>query len=190
MAARQELKEVAIDLAKWWWMWLVAGVLWIIVAMVILQLEDSSVRTVGVIVGIMLFVAGLQYLTVAMLAEGWKWLWGLFGAVLIVSGLTAMLNPADAFASVADMLGFLFVFVGIIWVIEGLAIKGLDQLWWLTLLSGILMLIVGFWVGGQFFIDKAYMLLVFAGIWAMMKGFLDILRAFQVRMLGKIAADF
>lgn len=189
MSSRQEAKEAVADVAGWWWLWLVAGIAWVVVAMVILQLDASSVRTVGVIVGIMLFVAGLQYILTAMFAEGWKWLWGAFGIVLVVSGLTAMLNPAKAFANVADMLGFLFAFVGIIWVVEGLAIRNFNSLWWLTLLSGIFMLIIGFWVGGQFFFDKAYMLLVFAGMWAIMKGLLDVLRAFEIRMLGKIAAE-
>lgn len=189
MATREEIKGAAGELAKWWWVWLVAGILWIVVAMVVLQLDASSVRTVGVIIGIMLFVAGLQYLVVAMLAEGWKWLWGAFGIVLVASGLGAMINPAKAFANVADMLGFLFAFVGIIWVVEALAIRGLNPFWWLTLLSGILMLVIGFWAGGQFLFDKAYMLLVFAGMWAIMKGLQDMIQAFQIRILGKIAAE-
>ena len=189
MATRQDVQEVVTDVAKWWWLWLVAGIIWIIIAMIILQLDSASVRTVGFIVGAMLFIAGVQYLLVAMWAEGWKWLWGLFGIVLVVSGLVAMLNPARAFASVADLLGFLFAFVGIIWIVEGLAERGYSDLWWLTLLSGILMLIVAFWVAGQFFFDRAYILLVFAGMWALLKGLLDILRAFQIRMVGKIAAQ-
>ena len=185
MTAEQDAREAAIEVGKWWWLWLVTGVLWIVVAMVILQLNASSVRTVGVIVGVMLFVAGLQYLATAMLAEGWKWLWGVFGIVLV-----AMLNPARAFANVADMLGFLFAFAGIVWVVEGLALRAANPFWWLTLLSGILMLVIAFWVSGQFFFDKAYLLLVFAGMWGVMKGLLDMIRAFQIRVLGQIAAEF
>ena len=47
------------------------------------------------------------------------------------------------------------------------------------------MVILAFWTGGQFFIDKAYLLLVFAGIWALMHGVTDIVRAFEVRALRK-----
>jgi uncharacterized membrane protein HdeD (DUF308 family) len=114
---------------------------------------------------------------------------GLFGIVLLVAGASAMLSPIRAFASLADMLGFLFVFVGVIWIIEAFAERDLSEFWWLTLVAGILMLIIGFWAGGQFLFDKAYMLLVFAGMWALMRGLLDIVRAFQVRMTGKIAAQ-
>ena len=45
------------------------------------------------------------------------------------------------------------------------------------------MIILAFWTGGQFFITKAYVLLVFAGIWALMHGVTDIVRAFQIRKL-------
>ena len=45
------------------------------------------------------------------------------------------------------------------------------------------MVILAFWTSGQFFIEKAYTLLVFAGIWALMQGVTDIVRAFAIRGL-------
>ena len=42
---------------------------------------------------------------------------------------------------------------------------------------------MAFWTAGQFFIQKAYVLLVFAGIWALMEGINDITRAFATRRL-------
>ena len=56
-----------------------------------------------------------------------------------------------------------------------------DSLWWLRLTTGILMIVLAFWTSGQFFIERAYTLLVFAGIWALMQGITDIIRAFQLR---------
>ena len=47
------------------------------------------------------------------------------------------------------------------------------------------MTILAFWTAGQFFVEKAYVLLVFAGIWALMEGVTDIVRAFTVRQLNK-----
>lgn len=181
---------VRTDISKWWWLWLIAGFIWIMVALVILQLDESSVRTVGVIVGIMLFIAGAQYVASGVVAEGWKWLWYGFGTLMMAAGLTAMLNPVRAFSSLADMLGFLFSLVAIVWLVEALTVRDTNSLWWASLLSGILMLIVAFWVSGQFLIDKAYTMLVFAGVWAMMKGVLDIIQAFNIRRLGRISATF
>jgi uncharacterized membrane protein HdeD (DUF308 family) len=46
------------------------------------------------------------------------------------------------------------------------------------------MVILAFWVSGQFFLQRAVTLLVFAGVWAMIKGITDIIRAFQIRALA------
>jgi len=48
------------------------------------------------------------------------------------------------------------------------------------------MIVLAFWTGGQFFIHRVYVLLVFAGIWAMFHGVNDIFRAFQIRRLGQL----
>jgi hypothetical protein len=48
------------------------------------------------------------------------------------------------------------------------------------------MVILAFWTAGQFFIEKAYVLLVFAGIWALLEGVTDIVKAFQIRGLSKL----
>ena len=45
------------------------------------------------------------------------------------------------------------------------------------------MSIMAFWTSGQFFIHRAYVLLVFAGTWALMQGITDIVRAFAMRRL-------
>jgi uncharacterized membrane protein HdeD (DUF308 family) len=79
--------------------------------------------------------------------------------------------------------------IGIIWIIEAFATKTYNDLWWLTLITGILMIALAFWLGNQFFFDKAATLLVFAGVWALMRGIIDIIGAFQVKKMGKIATD-
>jgi uncharacterized membrane protein HdeD (DUF308 family) len=53
------------------------------------------------------------------------------------------------------------------------------------LISGVLMTCMAFWTAGQFFIDRAYILLVFAGIWALLEGVGAIARAFAVRKVHK-----
>lgn len=174
------------DIGGSWWLWLVTGILWIIISVVIIQFDDTSVRTIGVIVGIMLIVAGIQYLVIGSLADGWKWVWYVFGAVLLIAGVVALANPVATFVALADMLGFLFVLVGIVWIIEALGTRNANDLWWLSLIAGILMVFIGFEVGGQFFISQAYTLLVFAGIWALFRGITDIVLAFQIKKLGNM----
>ena len=67
------------------------------------------------------------------------------------------------------MLGFLFLLLGIWWMVRAFLERPLNPLWWLGLISGVLMTCMAFWTAGQFFFEKAYILLVFAGIWALMR---------------------
>jgi Short repeat of unknown function (DUF308) len=83
----------------------------------------------------------------------------------------------------ANALGFLFLLVGVWWMTRAFLERAVNPLWWLGLISGILMSIMAFWTSGQFFIHRDYPLLVFAGIWALMQGITDIVRAFATRRL-------
>ena len=178
-----DTEEAARSLAGMWWLWLVVGVAWIVAALVILQFDSASISTIGVIVGAMFAFAGIQQFVLAALAPSLKWLWALFGAFFLIAAVICFINPEETFAGLADVLGFLFLTVGVWWTIRAFLVRGADPLWWLSLISGMLMVVLAFWTSGQFFIEKAYTLLVFAGIWALMHGITDIVRAFQVRSL-------
>jgi uncharacterized membrane protein HdeD (DUF308 family) len=73
--------------------------------------------------------------------------------------------------------------VGIWWTIDTFTDRDDNPLWWFGLVAGVLMLVMAFWTSGQFFLEKAYTLLVFAGIWALMHGVTDFVRAFRLRGL-------
>jgi uncharacterized membrane protein HdeD (DUF308 family) len=173
--------------SKYWWLWLVAGIFWIIVALVVLQFDQASIKTVGILIGIMFLVSAAQQAMIGALTQsGWKWLFYAFAVLFAAAGIVSLIRPKNTFAGVADILGFLFLIVGTFWIIEAFAERAVNQLWWLTLIAGILMVILAFWTDGQFYISKAYTLLVFAGIWALMHGVTDLVRAFQVRALRDI----
>jgi len=171
----------ARQVANLWWLWLVTGIAWIIAALVVLQFDAASIKTIGVIVGCMFIFAGVQQLTLALIGRGW--LWAVVAGFFWIAGVVCIVNPEETFAGLADTLGFLFAVVAIWWTVEAVISQSEGGLWWIGLIAGILMFIIAFWVGGQFFIEKAYALLVFAGMWALMKGVTDIVRAFAVRSL-------
>jgi Short repeat of unknown function (DUF308) len=172
-----------MNIGRLWWLWLITGVAWILIALVILQFDDASVTTVGVLIGIMFLLSGLQQFVVATVAPTLRWLWIIFGILFLIAGVIALISPENTFAAIADILGFLFLLVGLFWVIQAFVDRDINELWWLGLIAGVLMIILAFWTGGQFFITKAYVLLVFAGIWALMHGVTDIVKAFQIRKL-------
>ncbi len=188
MTENETMASAMQDTARMWWLWLVAGIGWVIFSVIVLQFDTQSAAAVGIIFGLMLLVAGLQYVVVGTQVEGWNWLWYLFGAILIIGGVISLFYPTRTFLAIANILGFLFAIIGLIWIMEAFVTKEGNDLWWLSLVAGILMIALGFWLGGQFLFTKVETLLVFAGIWALMKGIVDIIVAFQVKKLGKITA--
>lgn len=186
-----DLRAAAREISGYWWIWLMTGIAWIVASLVILQFNHASITTVGIIVGLLFTFAGIQNLAIATapgsalatVPTSARWVSGIFSVLFLVSALICFIKPADTFAGLADVLGFLFLVVGIWWMVRAFLERPLNPLWWLTLISGVLMTILAFWTAGQLFIEKAYVLLVFAGIWALMEGIGDITRAFAVRDL-------
>jgi uncharacterized membrane protein HdeD (DUF308 family) len=186
-AAPPGLEEVGVQLSRLWWLWLVAGIAWIAIALIILQFDEASVTTVGILIGIMFILSAIEQLTFGAFVGGWLQLvmW-LFALLFVIAGAIALISPENTFAAIADILGFLFLLVGTFWIIQAFGERNTNELWWFGLISGVAMIVLAFWTGGQFFIEKAYVLLVFAGIWALFQGVNDIFRAFQLRELGKL----
>jgi len=178
-------REALENVSRLWWLWLFFGAFWVVVSAVILQFDQASVTTTGILIGALFLGSATQNFVIASLAERGRVLYGIFGVLFLIAAILAFISPENTFAALADMLGFLFLIVAVFWIVEAFATRELNELWWIGLIGGILMLILAFWTAGQFFIEKAYVLLVFAGIWALMQGATDFVRAFQIRKLGR-----
>ena len=177
------LRERARAVTGYWWVLLAAGIAWVGAALVILQFDRASVTTVGILVGILFLAAGIENLALARLEVPMRWLWAIFGVLFLVSAALSFADPTDTFAGLADVLGFLFLIVGVWWMVRAFLEPAINPLWWTGLISGVLMTGLAFWTSGQFFIHKAYLLLVIAGIWALIQGVTSIVRAFGIRAL-------
>ena len=175
------------EAARYWWVFLIIGIAWVVAALVILQFNHASITTVSVILGIMFVAAAVQQFVLTAIADSLRWLYAIFGVLFTACAVICFVEPAGTFTGLANVLGFLFLVVGVWWMMQAFITKAVNPLWWLGLIAGILLIILAFWTSGQFFLQRAYTLLVFAGIWALMQGITDIVRAFQIRSLGEEA---
>jgi uncharacterized membrane protein HdeD (DUF308 family) len=150
---------------------------------VILQFDAASITTVSILVGLMFLFAGIQNLALTAVPGAGRWVAAIFGALFLISAVVCFVDPKGTFAALADILGFLFLLVGVWWMVRAFLERALNPLRWLRLIAGVLMTILAFWTAGQLFIERTYVLVVFAGIWALMEGMTDIVRAFAVRQL-------
>ena len=179
------LRESVREITGYWWVGLVAGISWLVISLVILQFDGASVTTVGVLVGLMFLLAGMQNVLVTSLPAEHRWVPALFSLLFLASAVICFIDPVSTFAGLADMLGFLFLLVGLWWMVQAFLERAVNPLWWMTLISGILMTGLSFWTAGQLFATKAYTLLVIAGLWALMQGVVDIARSFEIRRVNK-----
>ena len=177
----RSLRDSARTVTGCWWVLLLAGIAWVGAALVILQFDQASVTTVGILVGLLFLATGIENVALATLDLPARWVWALFGVLFLVSAVVSFADPTDTFAGLADMLGFLFLIVGVWWMVRAFLERAVNPLWWTGLIAGVLMTALAFWTSGQFFIQKAYVLLVFAGIWALLQGVTDVVRAFEIR---------
>lgn len=179
------LRAVLEKVASYWWVELLLGVFWVVTSVVVLKFDQASVATVGILTGLMFLVLAAQESVLAALDRRGRVIRTIFSVLLAASGIVALIRPTATFAGFADILGFVFLLIGVMWMVQAFTERPVNDLWWLTLLSGIMMTVLAFWVSGQFFVVRAYTLLIFAGIWAMTTGIIDIVRAFQIREVGR-----
>jgi uncharacterized membrane protein HdeD (DUF308 family) len=175
------LREKVGEVTGYWWVGLVTGIAWLAIALTILQFDHASITTIGVLVGLLFVLAGAQNIALAAVADSMRWLWALFGVMFLAAAVVCFIRPESTFAGLADILGFVFLLVGVGWMIRAFLERPVNPIWWLGLISGILMTCMAFWTAGQFFFQRAYILLAFAGVWALMEGMTSIVRAFAVR---------
>src|SRR5687767_15921545 len=100
----RSLRDSARKLTGYWWVLLAAGSAWVAVAVVILQFDQASVTTVGILVGLMFVGLGIENIALARLDAPMRWAWALFGGAFLVSAIVCFTNPADTFAGLADTL--------------------------------------------------------------------------------------
>ena len=164
-----------------WWLLLVTGVGWTLVAVIVLRFDYSSVTAIAILFGIVAIMAGVFELALIMMAAGWwKLLHGLLGVAFIAVGIVAFIHPGNTFAALAAVFSFFLIFAGSFDIIMAISTRREIGVWWLQLIGGIIELVIGFWAAG-YYGRSAVLLVAWVAAIALIRGVRDIVLAFQVR---------
>jgi uncharacterized membrane protein HdeD (DUF308 family) len=171
-----------------WWLFLVTGIAWLLISLIVLRFDITSIATVGVLLGVVFLLAAANEFT-AMALPAWRWLHGILGVLFVIGAVWAFIHPANAFYELAAILGFLLLLKGSLDISVAVMTKDVNDLWWLGLLVGILEILLAFWASQQYFAPRAALILLWVGFFAMFRGFTEIFLAFAVRReLKELAA--
>ena len=168
-------------LAGPWWLLLLTGIAWLIIAWVALRFTPASVATVGALLGVLFLFATVDEFLLASVRPGWRWLHVLMGIIFAFGAGWSFAQPYNAFWTLASILGLLLIFRGTLDIITSLEARGLNSAWWLGLLAGILEILLGFWASQQYRSVPGALLLIWVGFFALFRGISEIVIAFEVR---------
>jgi uncharacterized membrane protein HdeD (DUF308 family) len=181
-AVSPDVEESSIsDTSRAWWLFLVTGIAWFFVSLVVLRFQTESLVTVGILIGCLFVGAGLNEFLMASVRRSWRWIHALLGLFFLAGAAWAFVQPIDAFWALASVLGFLLVIKGSVDILTSALTRSLNPVWWLALTVGILEVLLAFWVSQQLFPARASLILVWVGFAAIFRGFSEIALAFQLR---------
>jgi uncharacterized membrane protein HdeD (DUF308 family) len=173
--------EAVEEAAGWlWWMLLISGAVWVLVAFAVLAFDPTSAAAIGVMTGVVILLAGLTELGSVFVADGWRWVRVGLGAVFVVTGVMAMLDPFQTFGILALLIGWYLLLRGTFGVIFTLFQRHRMELWGLSLGAAVIELLIGLWAVG-YPGRSAALLILWVGIGALLRGTTQIVFAFQIR---------
>src|SRR5256885_5840690 len=147
MIMRREQRMLADSLPPWWLL-LITGVGWTLVAIILLRFDYTSVSSISLLFGFVALAAGFMEIGMIFLAAGW---WKLLNAILalvfIVAGVVAFIHPGDTFLALAAIFSFFLIFSGTFDLITAISARHEVDMWWLQLIGGIIPIALGFSAG-------------------------------------------
>jgi uncharacterized membrane protein HdeD (DUF308 family) len=185
MNSEAALRAQVRDAGRWWWVFIVTGLIWLWISLVVLRFTETSVATVGILIGVVFTLAAItEFMVVGVTSGGWKIVHLILAVIFVLGAIWGYANPKDAFWALAEVLGFLLVIYGAIELTEAVATRQVNPMWWLGLIVGILLILLGFWTGQQLLVVKAQLLIFYVGLAALFRGIGQIVFAFRLRHAG------
>jgi uncharacterized membrane protein HdeD (DUF308 family) len=176
-----ENREAAAGSSRYWWLFVLGGISWMVFALVVFRFDWATVVAVAVLFGTLAIVAGLQeFAAAAASTGGWRVLRYVLGAIFIVIGIVALFTPGGTFVALAAVVSFFFVFAGAFDIVAALATRSEKAGWWFQLLAGIAQVVLGFWAAGNW-TRSVVLLVAWVAASAMFRGVAMIIIGFDLR---------
>src|SRR5262245_6720728 len=143
-----DMIEAESEVTRLWWVFLVAGIAWVVLAFMVLSFDPATPAAIGVLAAFVLIAAGVNEVVDAFFAEGWRWLHGALGVLFVVAGIMALMSPFQTFGTLALLVGWYLLFKGTFDIVFSIAARDILPMWGLLLASGIVEVGFGVWAIG------------------------------------------
>jgi len=174
--------ELTSQLSDRWWIFLLSGFAWLIISAIVLRFDIHAAATIGLLLGALFLFSGIEEFVLASLkGGGWAVLRVLLGVLFIGGAVWSFVTPYGAFWALAAGFGLLLVLYGGFEIAFSAMSQPINPVWWLGLITGILMIALGFWASQQYIAARAALLILWVGIYAVVRGICDLVLAFEVR---------
>jgi hypothetical protein len=174
--------DEAEQVAKDWWLYLIAGITSMIFGALILSV-DWSVDGLAAFVGTLFIIQGAAYVVTRPLDGGTRSTNLIAGLAGIVAGIVLLAWPDRGLYTLAVFAGIWIVTSGLIHIV-GAFVNRFAPHWWLVLLLGLIEVPIGIWAMRRPGLTLA-VIVTLTGAWAVVTGIWQILLAFEVRSLPR-----
>ncbi len=182
-----EETELAESASRFWWLYLLTGVLWLWVSLIILSLDLDTVYAVAILFGFVAIGAGIsEFLAMGASTTGWKIAHGILGVLFIAAGIVAFFRPQGTFVALAAIVAWVLLFKGIFDIVLAL-VSHPAHLWWVGLVVGTVEILLAFWAAG-YFRGSAIILVAWVAAMTLLRGITEIVMAFRLRNVKKTLA--
>jgi uncharacterized membrane protein HdeD (DUF308 family) len=173
-------RQTAEEVARTWWLALLAGLISIIFGVIILAV-DWGVESLAVFVGIMLALRGLASVSARPLDGSARAGSIVPGVLEIAAGIAVIVWPEIGLLTLAVVIGVRILVGGLIQIVGALANRH-APLWWFILVLGIVQVPLGIWLLRRPGMTLALMITLI-GIWSIVTGIGESALAFELRKL-------
>jgi uncharacterized membrane protein HdeD (DUF308 family) len=181
------LTDSFLSKTPYWWVLLIAGAAWIMIAVVMLRFTYSTVEAIAKLFGaVFLLAAAAEVMVGALSSRGWRVARWLVALVFLAAGVVAFLAVKATIVALAAVMSVLFIAWGILGVITAIAARR-ERGWKAPLIAGFAEVAIGLWIATSLHASITTLLIsVAAG--TVVHGVGDIRSAFLVRKISQHAA--